>query len=40
MASLLLHPTESRYSLPDDAPRGFDIFTNKEDNCIEIAMRP
>ncbi len=24
----------------DDAPKGFDIFTNKEDNCIKIVMKP
>jgi threonine dehydrogenase-like Zn-dependent dehydrogenase len=24
----------------DDAPKGFDIFTNKEDNCIKIVLKP
>jgi threonine dehydrogenase-like Zn-dependent dehydrogenase len=24
----------------DDAPTGFDIFTNKEDNCIKIVLKP
>ncbi|HEX8180180.1 MAG TPA: zinc-dependent alcohol dehydrogenase [Pyrinomonadaceae bacterium] len=24
----------------DEAPQGFDIFTNKEDNCIKIVMKP
>jgi threonine dehydrogenase-like Zn-dependent dehydrogenase len=24
----------------DDAPHGFDIFTNKEDDCIKIVLKP
>jgi threonine dehydrogenase-like Zn-dependent dehydrogenase len=24
----------------DDAPQGFDIFTNKEDDCIKIVLKP
>jgi threonine dehydrogenase-like Zn-dependent dehydrogenase len=24
----------------DDAPHGYDIFTNKEDNCIKIVLKP
>lgn len=24
----------------EDAPQGFDIFTNKEDDCIKIVMKP
>ena len=24
----------------DDAPAGFDVFTNKEDDCIKIVMKP
>ena len=24
----------------DEAPQGFDIFTNKEDDCIKIVMKP
>ena len=24
----------------DDAPRGYDIFRNKEDGCIKVVMKP
>ncbi|HEX8118092.1 MAG TPA: hypothetical protein VF521_12535, partial [Pyrinomonadaceae bacterium] len=24
----------------DDAPHGFDIFNNKEDNCVKIVLKP
>ena len=24
----------------DDAPRGYDIFTNKEDDCVKIVLKP
>jgi threonine dehydrogenase-like Zn-dependent dehydrogenase len=24
----------------EDAPEGYDIFTNKEDNCIKIVLKP
>jgi threonine dehydrogenase-like Zn-dependent dehydrogenase len=24
----------------DDAPRGFDIFTNKEDECLKVVLTP
>ena len=24
----------------DDAPHGFDIFTNKEENCTKIVLKP
>lgn len=24
----------------DDAPHGYDIFNNKEDNCIKIVLKP
>jgi threonine dehydrogenase-like Zn-dependent dehydrogenase len=24
----------------EDAPRGYDIFTNKEENCIKIVLKP
>ena len=24
----------------DDAPQGFDIFTNKEDDCIKVVLKP
>ena len=24
----------------DDAPHGFDIFNNKEDDCIKVVLKP
>jgi hypothetical protein len=24
----------------DDAPRGYDIFKNKKDNCIKVVLKP
>ncbi len=24
----------------DDAPRGYDIFPNKEDDCIKVVLKP
>jgi hypothetical protein len=24
----------------DEAPRGFDMFKNKEDNCIKVVLKP
>ena len=24
----------------DDAPEGFDIFLNKEDDCIKVVLKP
>jgi len=24
----------------DDAPRGYDLFKNKQDNCVRAVFRP
>jgi hypothetical protein len=24
----------------DDAPRAYDMFKNKEDNCIKVVLKP
>lgn len=24
----------------EDAPHGYDIFTNKEDDCIKLVLKP
>jgi len=24
----------------DDAPRGYDIFTNRKENCIKVLLKP
>jgi hypothetical protein len=24
----------------EDAPRGYDMFKNKEDNCIKVVLKP
>jgi threonine dehydrogenase-like Zn-dependent dehydrogenase len=24
----------------DEAPRGYEMFRNKEDGCIKVALRP